>query len=261
MEIWAAIPAKDEENTVAHVITSCLGAGSSQVLVIVNGCQDGTAAAVRELEGTAVKMLLFEEALGVDVPRVIAGYEALRGGADGLLFVDGDLAGPISGCLSELAGALVWGYDLALTDCYPRGVPGTGLAAEVLRARRYLNEGIGRGDLGVASMSHGPSCVSRRFLLTIPLRALAVPPLAQALAVKNNLTVGIASSFDHRLLVAREKDIAHAEAIADCIIGDSIEALEIFRGNAPTRIFGGTPRLGAASSRRWDLLERYVTER
>ncbi len=260
MEIWAAVPAKDEEKTILHVIQSCLDAGLNRVLVVVNGSRDHTEALVRESDGTRVSSLVFEEPLGVDVPRAIAAFEALRGGADSLLFCDGDLSGPISKCLSELAGSMVWGYDLALTDCYPRGLPGTGLAAQVLRARRLLNEGIGRSDLGVASMSHGPSCVSRRFLKTVPLQALAIPPLAQALAVKKGLIVKISSSFDHRLFGAREKDITHAESIAECIMGDSVEALETFQDKSPTRIFEGAVRIGAASARRWDILERYLSE-
>lgn len=260
MEIWAAVPAKDEERTILHVIESCLDAGLNRVLVVINGSRDHTQTLVRKLDDTRVSMLVFEEPLGVDVPRAIAAFETLRGGADSLLFCDGDLSGPISKCLAELAGTMVWGYDLALTDCYPRGLPGTGLAAQVLRARRLLNEGIGRSDLGVASMSHGPSCVSRRLLQTVPLKALAIPPLAQALAVKNGLVVKIGSSFDHRLLGAREKDVTHAESIAECIMGDSVEALEIFQDKSPTRTFEGARRIGAASARRWDILESYLTE-
>ncbi|MBE3519276.1 MAG: glycosyltransferase [Firmicutes bacterium] len=260
MGIWAAVPAKDEEKTILHVIQSCLAAGSNRVVVVVNGSRDRTEDLVRELRDTRVMALVFKEPLGVDVARSISAFEALRGGADSLLFCDGDLSGPISKCLAELAGAMAWGYDLALTDCYPRGLPGTGLAAQVLRARRLLNEGIGRADLGVASMSHGPSCVSRRFLETVPLKALAIPPLAQALAVKKGLVVKIGSSFDHRLLGAREKDVSHAESIAECIMGDSAEALETFHDKSPTRTFEGAVRIGAASARRWDILESYLTQ-
>ncbi|HHY35643.1 MAG TPA: glycosyltransferase [Firmicutes bacterium] len=260
MEMWAAVPAKDEEKTILHVIQSCLGAGLNRVLVVINGSRDRTETLVRELGDTRVRALVFEEPLGVDVPRAISALEALRGAADSLLFCDGDLSGPISKCLAELAGTMAWGYDLALTDCYPKGLPGTGLAAQVLKARRLLNEGIGRADLGVASMSHGPSCVSRKFLQAIPLQALAIPPLAQALAVKKGLIVKIGSSFDHRLLGAREKDISHAESIAECIMGDSVEALETFHNKSPTRIFEGAVRIGAASARRWDILERYLNE-
>lgn len=260
MEIWAAVPARDEERTISHVISACLEAGCTRVVAVVNGCRDGTARVAAQF-GDAVRVLCFHEALGVDVPRAVGACEASMAGVDALLFVDGDLSGPISRCLVELIAAMAWGFDLALTDCYPSGTPGTGLAAQVLQARRLLNEGIGRADLGVACMSHGPSCVSRRLLLNIPLRAIAIPPLAQALAVKSGLKVGIGSAFDHRLLGAREKDLAHAESIADCIMGDCVEALETFQGRQPARVFQGTVRIGAAASRRWDLLESYLTSR
>lgn len=261
MDLWAVVPAQNEEATIEHVITTCLSAGSTRIVVVLNGCTDNTEKVVAGFPSSSVLCYRVQEPLGLDIPRCIGAYIAYMLGASYILFCDGDLSGNISGHLSSLYGSMAWGYDLALSDCYPRGIPGTGLAGQVVAHRVKMNRTIGRGDLGAAIMSHGPSCISRRFLETLPVEVLGIPPLAQALSVKTGLTVKIGSSIAHEYLGSRERHGEHPNGIAELIIGDCIAAESVFSGGPPLRCDPqGVPHIGLDRFRRWDLLEQHLVK-
>ncbi|MGB4026237.1 MAG: glycosyltransferase [Bacillota bacterium] len=258
MNLWCVIPAQNEERTVAHVIRECLAAGASYVLVVCNGTSDRTLHIAQNYSDKRVKVFWEPQPLGIDVPRAIGAVIAYAQGADGILFCDGDLSGRLAAHLSCLLATIAWGYDLSLTDCYPRGLPYGGMAGRVIRARLDLNCAIGRRDLGAAVMSHGPSCISRRFMELVPYQALAIPPLAQALAVKQGLKVEIGASLAHELLGSRERRGDHPDKIADLIIGDCMLAMSVFDGGLPARCSGRRTYIGLDNTRRWDLLKYHA---
>jgi glycosyltransferase involved in cell wall biosynthesis len=258
MNLWSVIPAQDEERTITHVIRECLAAGSTRVIVVCNGTSDGTLDLVEGYPDNRVSAFWEPEPLGIDVPRAIGAVIAYRQGADGILFCDGDLSGNIASHLSALLATTAWGYDLSLTDCYPKGFPSGGIAGRVIKARLDLNSGIGREDLGAAVMSHGPSCISRKFMESVPYQALAIPPLAQALAVKQGLNVKIGASIAHGLLGSRERRGNHPDKTADLIIGDCILAKSVFDGHLPVRCANRRAYIGLDNTRRWDLLQYHV---
>ena len=132
------------------------------------------------------------------------------------------------------------------------------MAGQVIQARLGFNRSIGRKDLGVALMSHGPSCISRRFLDTLPCQVLSIPPLAQALAQKHGLNVEIGITLSHSLLGSRERRGDHPDKIADLIIGDCILAKSIFNGGLPVRCDNERPYIGFDSKRRWGLLKHHI---
>ena len=256
--LWSVIPARDEETTISQVIEECLLAGSEKVLVVVNGSSDRTAKCAKGFPSERVLVYEVEEPLGLDVPRALGGYIAYLYGASYILFCDGDLSGRIASHLASLFGSMTWGYDLSLSNCYPRGIPGGGMAGRVIAARLELNRKIGREDLGAAVMSHGPSCISRRFLDVIPCHVLGIPPLAQALAVKMGLTVKVGAALHHNLLGSKERHGSHPDKIADLIIGDCLLATSVFQGGLPVRCRQGTAYIGFDNERRWDLLELHL---
>lgn len=258
MNLWSVIPAQDEERTITHVIRECLAAGSTRVIVVCNGTSDGTLDLVEGYPDNRVSAFWEPEPLGIDMPRAIGAVIAYRQGADGILFCDGDLSGNIASHLSALLATTAWGYDLSLTDCYPKGFPSGGIAGRVIKARLDLNSGIGREDLGAAVMSHGPSCISRKFMESVPYQALAIPPLAQALAVKQGLNVKIGASIAHGLLGSRERRGNHPDKTADLIIGDCILAKSVFDGHLPVRCANRRAYIGLDNTRRWDLLQYHV---
>ena len=217
MNLWSVIPAQNEERTIAHVIGECLAAGSSRVLVVCNGSSDRTAGIAQSYPDTRVTAFWEPEPLGMDVPRAIGAIIAHRHGADGILFCDGDLSGKLAAHLSSLLATIARGFDLSLTDCYPRGLPYGGMAGRVIEARLDLNSSMGRHDLGAAVMSHGPLAYPGGSWTQYRI-SLAIPPLAQALAVKQGLKVSIGGVLAHRNLGLRERRGSHPEKIADLII-------------------------------------------
>jgi hypothetical protein len=258
LNFWSVVPAQNEEKTISHVIGNCLSAGATQVLIISNGTTDNTLKIARTYPDERVTAYCVPEPLGIDVPRAIGALIAYRQGADEILFCDGDLSGNLASHLSLLFGSMAWNYDLSLTNCYPKGLPYGGMAGRVIRERLDFNRAIGREDLGAALMSHGPSCISRRFLDVLPCQVLAIPPLAQALAVKKGLAVKIGASLDHGLLGSRERHGDHPDKIADLIIGDCILAKSVYSGNMPVRCTGLRPYIGLDNTRRWDLLNYHI---
>ncbi|OPX82941.1 MAG: hypothetical protein A4E52_01974 [Pelotomaculum sp. PtaB.Bin013] len=153
---------------------------------------------------------------------------------------------------------------MSLTDCYPdEGKASLStLASHLLEERRRLNMELGLEEkVGAASPSHGPHAVSRRFLSLVPLKELAIPPVSLALAAKNNLRINIGTIVGHKYLGSPEKNENHARLIAETIIGDCIEASCAFKNKKRSRIRGGIEYIGYHRERRWDLLEKCISEK
>jgi len=146
------IPARNEAAVIAHLLRS-IGADRAvahrQVLVLCNGCSDGTAALAR---AAAPMATVLETAEGGKWRAINAGLAAARHGP--VIVLDADVA--ISGdALDALAAALsqagVWAvspavtFDLAGCDRWVRGY------YRVFRHHPYLQSGI--GGAGVYGLS------------------------------------------------------------------------------------------------------------
>lgn len=257
-EVWAVIPARDEAPRVGLAIASARGAGAGRIVVVANGCRDRTADSARAA-GPGVEVVEFSEPLGPDLPRVVGASVALAGGAEALLFLDGDMTGALAPALAALVQTTAAGAHLALTDAFARGVPGSSLAGEVTAFRRRLNQVLGLEEaIGVASMSHGPSAARRELVAVTGLRALGKPPVAVALAVRAGLRVRVGCKLVHDDLGSPGRDAAHAVAMAHTIIGDCLEAMAVAAGVRPSRCHLGTRYDGYDSTRRWDLLDAFL---
>lgn len=247
------IPAKDEAAAISGLLRDSLRLGAELVVPVLNGCTDMTAEIVRRNGDRRVRPVQFKEPLGYDVPRIAGARAALAAGASTILFVDGDLTGPLFGRLLELVESVRRGrLDLSLADCYvATEVPHRESAArDVYQARLGLNEALGRPDLGAAIPSHGPSVVSRRLLEQIPLATLGVPPLMQAHAIKAGLRVGLGTGMPHRELGSASRDRTHRLKIAQTIIGDCLQAVCFAEGRPADR----QGQVGYHAERRFDLV-------
>jgi len=258
----AVVPARNEENRLKKAIETLLKVPFDLIIPVVNGSSDGSCDIVRQIKSARLAPLYFKEPLGIDVPRAIGARAALDRGATAVLFLDGDMDGDIAGSLKELISAVATGgADMALTNCYPGNNRAglSALASCVLKVRRRLNREIGlERIIGDASPSHGPHAVSRRLLLSVPPRELAVPPVSLALATKNGLTVRVGATVPHKALGSPEKDTRHSDLIAETIIGDCLEALRTYRGERRVRSLGSAAYDGYHSRRRWDLLDKFL---
>ena len=258
------VPVKNEEKRLKKTIETLLAIPSNLIIPVINGSSDNSFNIVQQIRSKQVSPVHFIETLGIDIPRAVGAKVAINKGAAAVLFLDGDMDGDIVESLRELFLAVERGLaDMALTDCYPgQYLPGlSSLANEVLVVRRKLNREMGLEKIiGAASPSHGPHVVSRRFLLNIPLRDLAVPPVSLARAVKKGLTIQVGASIPHKLLGSPEKNFIHSELIAETIIGDCLEALCAYRDKKRSRRSGLINYDGYNPQRRWDLLDEFVKQ-
>lgn len=246
------IPARDEAPRIQEVLRHLLRLPITLVIPVLNGCKDMTPELVGRVSDRRVQPLLFQEALGYDVPRIAGARAALTAGALGVLFVDGDLTGPIEPAVTSLIQRLRRGADLVLTDCYHKTpVPTrTSTAQRVYQARLALNRALDRPDLGPAIPSHGPVGVSRRLLEQVSAVGPGIPPLMQAEAVRLGLQVEVGAALAHRDLGSAERPKAHRAQIAETIIGDCLQGVAAAEGRGSDR--GGHD--GYHSQRRFDLV-------
>lgn len=258
--LCVVIPVQNEEDRLGRVLANVLSPPVDLVLPVLNGSRDNSRRIIESYPKDLVKLIHFDEPLGIDIPRAVGAFHAHRLGADAVLFVDGDMVGKIRGTLEKLIKA-VGGVDLCLTDCYPaegrrRETP---IVEQLLEFRRQLNQALGLEHLGTASPSHGPHAVSRRFLDTVGFRELGVPPLALVFAARRGLSIGITASLPHCELGSSDRGPRHAQLIAETIIGDHLEAFCVLADQKRSRNRDGVNYDGYHHTRRWDLLESLIS--
>ena len=179
----AVIPAQNEGQTIGRLLEELRRLPLNRLIVVLNGSTDNTLTVLgRSPLRPRLDVLQYEEALGIDVPRAVGARYARRLGARAVLFIDGDMTGELADCCGRLLRAVgVYGYDLALTNCYPYMGYRSHVAKQVLDYREQLNRSLGVfTELGLATPSHGPHCVSARLLNSVSPYSLAIPPLAMA---------------------------------------------------------------------------------
>ena len=258
----AIVPIRNEESRLKKTIETLLTISSDLIVPVINGCNDNSYNVVLQIRSPRIMPLYFKEPLGIDVPRAVGAKAALDKGATAVLFLDGDMDGDIAGNVKELVSRVTDGAaDMALTNCYPGEFQASlsTLATRVLKIRRRLNREIGlEQTLGAASPSHGPHAVSLRFLLSVPLRELAIPPVSLGLAAKKGLNISVGTTIPHKALGSPEKDSLHSERIAETIIGDCLEAHNVYRDEKRRRSTSSVEYNGYHCQRRWDLLEAFL---
>ncbi|MGB9868190.1 MAG: glycosyltransferase family 2 protein [Bacillota bacterium] len=253
-KVAAVVPCMNEVASIQAVIRSCLSGGCDVVVVVANGCTDGSGHLARQVSGR-VQVIEFPEPLGLDVPRAAGAAIALREGARAIVFVDGDMEGVAPEHIATLVDNVRSGAGIALTDCFKGGLPGFGMAGEVTWARLELNRTLGlESRIGAAIPSHGPSCVSSEFLELSGLRPLCVPPVCLAVAARHGVAVVVGARVSHESLGSPYRRGEHGRKLAETIIGDCIEAECVYLGRPPGRVRDGRLFDGYHSSRRFDLL-------
>ncbi|RQD74680.1 MAG: glycosyltransferase [Candidatus Syntrophonatronum acetioxidans] len=254
--LFAVVPAQNEENRIEIIINQLLNLPLGRVIIVLNGSSDRTFHKVKKIKSHRLELLIFRESLGIDIPRAVGAKYAFSRGAQGVLFVDGDLVGNISGKLKELLdNSLKKGLDLALTNCYPQRGTQSFMTRTINHYRQLLNEEAGIfNKIGISVPSHGPHLVSRRLLNTIPFKELAIPPVELALASREGLNIGIGAEIPHSLLGSRIKDHQHNRAIVHTIVGDCLEAISLLQKKPRSRFCYGIEYRGYHHQRRFDLL-------
>ena len=150
------------------------------------------------------------------------------------------MCGPLGSTLQNLLKGIKQGLDLALTNCYPTPAT-TDLANLVLKYRYKVNKKLGLvPQIGLATPSHGPHAISGKLLTSIPLKTLAIPPLALAWTAENKFRIGLGDHFPPPIRITLT-DMTHTQNIAATIIGDCQQALHYLEGT-PLKEIWQTPQ-------------------
>lgn len=258
--IYTIVPVKNEGEKIKKTLQMLLSTKTNKILVVLNGCDDHSFQIVKSFNHRAIEFIYFNKALGIDVPRAVGAWIALLEGAEGVVFVDGDMNGNIHTYIDEIIKSLVEkNVDMALTNCYPEEYQRGAMAKMLLSFQKQLNIELKIcNKIGYASPSHGPHGLSRRCIQKIDTTSLCIPPISLALAVKNNLNIEVATSIPSPLLNSTIRDEFHADQIAKTIIGDCIEALHVYKQKERTRGYDGVLFTGYHKNRRFDLLEVFM---
>ncbi len=216
----AVIAAAGEATTIAGVIAQVRAAGVAEVVVVVNGATDDTAA----IAATAgVKVIEYPDRLGYDIGRAIGARQTT---AEIILFLDADFIVSAAD-LAPFVKAVEQGVDVALNDL---GAVSSlqSLKHGVNGAKRFLNLALRRPDLGWGSMTAVPHALSRQALEVIGPENLAVPPLALARAVSGGLNVKQVHAVDVIKPNPTRPGMHQGpggDLVEQLIIGDHLEAL------------------------------------
>lgn len=229
------VPVKNEVRTLGRVVHEAFRVHPrTEVIVVVNGSTDGS---LRAAQASGARVLEYEEPLGHDVGRAIGAREA-RG--EILLFIDADMVIP-AGKLQPFIRDIEGGADVALND-YSGPVKRASVHGVVL-AKHVLNALLGREDLEGTSLTAVPHALNRRALRTVGSENLAIPPLAQAMAIRNGLTVVRSARINVGQLNRTRTKRERSRSLESLIVGDHLEAIHWWLERE-----GGGGRLGPMSS-------------
>lgn len=260
--ITVVVPAKNEAGRISTVLQNLGTLPIDHIILVSNGSTDGTMQEVLQMRLPKLQIVCFQDCLGIDVPRAIGAKMALAQGSDVVAFVDGDMVGTFNENLMELVdGVLLKHLDMALTNCYPSPPRHIERYNPTFQWRLNLNKELGLDKkIGLATPAHGPHAVSRRFLETISLRELSIPPVTLALARLHKLKIDVATTIPHYRLGSSIKNQIHTNKIIDTIVGDCLEAIATFHNQARTRQWQNRTYLGYHSDRRLDLVDHFLSE-
>lgn len=210
----------NEEKTIPLILNQLHRLPLEEVIVVVNGSTDGTFSIVRK-HPTKPIIIHYDSAIGFDMGRAI-GAKASQ--ADILVFIDGDMIIRAEQLLPFIH-AIEHGADLALNNLssfmhsfYQRD--------SVSIIKEFVNQAIGRPDLKANSLTAVPHALSRKACEVIGYSSLAIPPLAQIIAIKQGLKVTAPYGVNViRKNKMKSTNIGEGKVVEQMIIGDNLEAL------------------------------------
>ncbi|PEB12113.1 glycosyl transferase [Bacillus thuringiensis] len=165
------IPASNEVDTISDVIQSVKPLNPVEIIVIANGCNDGTEEVANRL---GCKVIRHTELLGNDVGRTVGAKHAI---GDVLLFIDGDFAIPTSKLQLFLNPILHDQTDIVLNN----------LDALFLKKqkphsvtvwRQILNAMLEREELKIDSLLSVPHALTKEVVQSIGYECLVNPIVA-----------------------------------------------------------------------------------
>lgn len=228
--VAVVISVMNEEATLPFILREVGRLPVDDCIIVINGTSDTSFTIARE--STNAMIVHYDEPLGHDVGRALG---AKLTDAEMVVFLDGDM--PVRAeQLIPFLQSIERGADVALNDIDPF----LDLFAHrdsVTVMKEFLNRALGRADLAANSMTAVPHVLSRRAIRAIGPARLAVPPYAQALAIREGLKVTAPASVDViRNNRPRKNNMGFNNEVAGLIIGDHVEALVRLTKQAGSRL-------------------------
>ncbi|MGH0426969.1 MULTISPECIES: glycosyltransferase family 2 protein [Bacillus] len=183
------IPVCNEAETISDVIQSAKGLNPIEIIVVANGCNDGTETVAEHL---GCKVLRYTEQLGNDVGRAAGAKQAI---GDVLLFIDGDFAIQISKLQLFLNPILHDQADIVLNN----------LDALFLKKqkphsitvwRQILNAMLEREELKIDSLLDAPHALTKEVVQSIGYECFVNPILAHLRLVQSEWRISRHCAID-----------------------------------------------------------------
>ncbi|MBC8080426.1 MAG: glycosyltransferase [Gorillibacterium sp.] len=218
--VAAILPITGSEVNVGQVLNQLKRLPLQEIIIVANGVDDETFADIRRHPAQPI-IISYDEVIGYDIGRAIG---AKLSASDILLFVDSDIiisAEKLVPFICEIDK----GSSMALNNITPylRNFSSWD-AVTVVKA--FVNRALGRTDLDANSLTAVPHALSRSAIDVIGYSSLAVPPLAQAHAIRAGLQVSAPASVDVISLNRRRPmNQGIGNPVENLIVGDHLEAL------------------------------------
>ncbi|MDB5055785.1 MAG: glycosyl transferase family 2 [Bacilli bacterium] len=219
-KVAAILSVMNEEKTIRNTLDQLERLPLEEIIVVINGSTDQTLSRIQDHPSRPL-IIHYDTALGFDVGRAVGAKAAI---SDILLFLDGDMV-----IRAEQLVPFVYeverGTDIALNNITPF-LARFDHQDSVTVIKQFVNHSLGRSDLSANSLTAIPHALSRRAVETIGCHNLAIPPLAQAIALQAGMKVTAPTSIDV-IQKNRKKSTnsGRANVVEGLIIGDHLEAL------------------------------------
>lgn len=217
------IPAWNEIDTISDVIQSVKGLNPLEIIVVANGCTDGTETVAEHL---GCKVLRYTEKLGNDVGRAAGAKESI---GDVLLFIDGDFAIQTSKLQLFLNPILYNQADVVLNNLdalfLKRQKPNS-----ITVWRQILNSILEREELKIDSLLAVPHALTKEVVQSIGYECFVNPILAHLRLVQGKWRISRHCAIDV-ITPNKFRPTEHAAYGTDLspsekrMIGDHIEAV------------------------------------
>jgi hypothetical protein len=219
-KVAAILCAMNEEKTIRKILDQLNRLPLEEIIVVINGSADQTLSEIQNHPSKPI-IIHYDSPLGFDVGRAVGAKATI---SDILLFLDGDMVIPAEQ-LVPFVYAVEQGADIALNNITPF-LTTFDHRDPVTVVKQFVNHSLGRSDLSANSLTAIPHALSRKTVEIIGFQNLAIPPLAQAIALQSKMKVIAPTSIN---VIRRNKikstNMGPGNAVEELIIGDHLEAL------------------------------------
>jgi hypothetical protein len=228
----AILSVKNEEKTIKDVLHQLDRLPLAERIVVVSGSDDGSLDVIKK-HHTRPIIIHYEAELGYDVGRAIGAKAA---NSEILLFLGGDVKVSAKNLVPFIA-AIEQGNDIAVNNISPF-VRLYGNRDSVSMVKEFVNRAFGKPKLAANSLTTVPYAMSQKAAQVIGYSNLAVPPLAQAIAIHSHLKIAAPASVDViNKNKVRVSNTGLDKEVANMIIGDYVEALHLAMKQRGERLF------------------------